>query len=182
MEKLYTFSSKQYIAQLQSDICYNWFVYNRCEPVQPYETVIQGYGETQYAQIALDTNRPTATNIKSRIYQTARKTVDSLFTAHELQELQKFLAVFMPNMVYIVEEIETPITLAQAVEFLCPDLAEASDCVDPADLCDCPEFNLNFQVSATISYQPHFVADDFLSNLSPARLEMLRVQHTEQNG
>jgi hypothetical protein len=105
-----------------------------------------------------------------------------LFTFEEAAKLQAFLLLTFPGMTVTIEEVALPVPIDDKLSSLYDKLNFNGDYVDPEDFAELESNDLNFQVIAYVNYQPRYVAEDFLKNLSPDRLAALRKMHAENNG
>ncbi len=168
MQNLYRVTSKYYVSQVQTDFEYSWFVYQRSQNNQVAEQAISGKNQVAVANLST-------------------KVINELFTFEEACQLQIVLETFFAAFAETVQITTTieEITACSDLDELCS-LEETyqakGEFVDPYDFATLDCNTLGFLVAAAVHNQTHYVADDFLGNLSPARLEALRQMHLECNG
>ena len=183
MQKLYIVKSENYLSQLKANVEYTWFLHERRTPVLPYELVIQGYKEFVQAERAeLPGEQSRSSAPKKPGSRKAREAVDALFTLEEATKLQAFLIKTFSGMNVSIEEVNLPIPIDTKLSSLYEKLNFNGDYVDPQDFAGLEGNDLDFKVTAFVSYRPRYVAEDFLKNLSPARLAALRKMHAENDG
>lgn len=174
MQRFYSVKSKYYLPQAQSVVEYSWFVYNRSVSVSAYEPVLQGQGQPDTAQRVLT--------------QAPQRLAEELFTLEEACQLQALLATVLnevatgAQVTTTVEEVALPFILEYKNCPLRETYQKRGEYVDPNDFAELECNNLNFMVAAAIRWETHYVAEDFLCNLSSARLAELRRMHRENNG
>lgn len=183
MQKLFIVRSEHFIPEFNSVASYTWSVYRRPAPVVAYEDVIKDYCEQAYRQLAARCQGSDLIVADELLtLQVARQKVDRLFSEEEARELAALLPLIHPEMKVTLEEVELPV-LKPDYSFCALDNFNAlGSFVCPEDFAEITGQSLAFEVMAAISFQSCYTAEDFLNNLSPARLAALRKMHAECNG
>jgi hypothetical protein len=183
MQKLYTVRSEHAIPELNLEASYTWQVYNRAVPVVAYEFAIHGYCEQEYQKLSSRYSNATVSVPEELvIIKAARQMVDRLFTEAEARELQALLPLIHPGMTFTIDEVQLPI-LKPDYGYCAPtELDEPGSHVCPEDFAATTGQRLGFQVAACVKFLTRYAPEDFLNNLSPARLLALRKMHAAQNG
>lgn len=173
MQTLYRVKSSYYLAQAKVNFEYSWFVYKRSMPVFSADQLLQSQPENKTQSVT---------------HRVGQQILAELFTLEEAEQLQALLAVVFDEeaigfkITTSLEEVTSPANLPMGTAAQRETYQASGHYVDPYDFALLENNNLGFMVAAAINCKMHYVAEDFLRNLSPERLAALRKMHQENNG
>lgn len=197
MQKLYRVKSTYYLPQVHTNFEYHWFVYKRVAPILSYNQVVFQLQKTANlndetpdgANLYFEIGRKNQSQPELISSPLGQQLVDELFTFEEACQLQLLLeGIFKVvatevEVTTTIEEVTLPFTnTGDDIRPLRQSFKLGGHYVDPFDFAAIEGNCLKFLVGAAVTGEVRYVAEDFLRNLSPARLAALRQMHAENNG